>query len=77
MMNENAIKNGLICMICRESGCGDCLLKNHKCHDVGFNDVVSIARENYHNLVEKYKRTIFASKEEDVAMKFLKGVNMK
>ena len=77
MMNENAIKRGLIHMICRESGCRNCLLKNHKCYDAGFNDVVSIARENYHNLVEKYKRTTFASKDEDMAMEFLKGANMK
>lgn len=77
MMNKNAIKRGLIHIICRESGCGYCLLKNHKCYHMDFNDVAPIARKNYHNLVEKYKRTTFASKEEDMAMEFLKGANMK
>lgn len=75
-MNKTSIKNGLIHLICRGSDCRRCLFKNYNCLDASFNGVVAIARENYHDLVEKYKRTIFTDKNEDMAMEFLKGAKM-
>lgn len=75
-MNKTSIKNGLIHLICRETECRNCLFKNHNCLDASFNDVVAIARENYHDLVKKYERTIFINKDERMAMEFLKGAKM-
>ena len=77
MMDKDSIKRGLTRLICRESECRDCLFKNHQCLGVSFDDVVSIARENYRSLLEKYKRFIFTNKDENMAMEFLKGAKMK
>ena len=76
MMNKSHIKSGLISLICRESECRECLFKNHRCLDANFDDVVAIARENYHDLVKKYKSFIFTNKNEDMAIEFLKGAKM-
>ena len=77
MMNKESIRCGLIHLICRESDCGDCLLKNHRCLSMSYDDVVSIARKNYRSLLEKHKRSIFINKNEDMAMEFMKGSSMK
>lgn len=77
MMNKDSIKRGLTRIICKGSSCRFCLLNHINCIDISFDDIMPIARKEYVNLEKKYKEFSCTDKDEDAAMEFLKGVNMK